>query len=180
MKSTPLESSFGERQVKTSQYKPDARASASHRSLRVNALARALGLYRRSCFYLPFALLCIFLGNTSFAAGKPTTIIFLSDDHGLLDSTPYGSTEVRTPNMQRSADSGLTFARAFIASPACAPSRAALLTGLMPARNGAENNRTFKRNAPDFHVAAPRLRIASNPRPSGIEKPSFANTQKCG
>jgi len=42
--------------------------------------------------------------------------------------------------MQRLADAGLTFTRAFAASPTCAPSRAALLTGLMPARNGAEPN----------------------------------------
>jgi N-sulfoglucosamine sulfohydrolase len=42
--------------------------------------------------------------------------------------------------MQRLADKGLTFNQAFVPSPSCAPARAALLTGLMPARNGAEPN----------------------------------------
>lgn len=47
--------------------------------------------------------------------------------------------------MQRLAAAGLTFDRAFVASPSCAPSRAALLTGLMPARNGAEPNHSKPR-----------------------------------
>ena len=69
----------------------------------------------------------------------PDIVIFLTDDQSQLDASPYGS-NLRTPNMQRLADAGLTFTRAFVASPSCAPSRAALLTGLMPARNGAEPN----------------------------------------
>jgi N-sulfoglucosamine sulfohydrolase len=82
-----------------------------------------------------------------FAAGepRPNLVVFLSDDHTLLDSTVYGSTEVRTPNMQRLASAGLVFDRAFVVSPSCAPSRAALLTGLMPARNGAEANHSKPR-----------------------------------
>ena len=76
---------------------------------------------------------------------RPNIVVFLTDDHSVLDSTVYGSTEVRTPNMQRLAASGLTFDRAFVASPSCAPSRAALLTGLMPARNGAEPNHSKPR-----------------------------------
>jgi N-sulfoglucosamine sulfohydrolase len=78
-------------------------------------------------------------------APKPNLVIFLSDDHSLLDSTVYGSKEVKTPNMERLAKAGLTFDRAFVASPSCAPSRAALLTGLMPARNGAEPNHSKPR-----------------------------------
>ena len=82
-----------------------------------------------------------------FAAdpAKPHLVIFLADDHSLLDSTVYGSKDVKTPNMQRLAAAGLTFDRAFVASPSCAPSRAALLTGLMPARNGAEANHSKPR-----------------------------------
>jgi len=42
--------------------------------------------------------------------------------------------------MERLAKAGLTFDKAYVASPSCAPSRAALLTGLYPAKNGAEPN----------------------------------------
>jgi N-sulfoglucosamine sulfohydrolase len=78
-------------------------------------------------------------------AARPHIVVFISDDHSLLDSTVYGAKDVKTPNMERLARAGLTFDRAFVASPSCAPSRAALLTGLMPARNGAEANHSKPR-----------------------------------
>ena len=79
------------------------------------------------------------------AADKPNLVVFICDDLGCLDTTPYGATDVRTPNMQRLASEGLLFRQAFVASPSCAPNRGALLTGLMPARNGAEPNHTRPR-----------------------------------
>jgi arylsulfatase A-like enzyme len=84
--------------------------------------------------------------GTGPALPRPNIVVFLSDDHGWLDSPVFGTTDVRTPTMERLAAEGLTFTHAFVASPSCAPSRAALLTGLMPARNGAEANQTFKRD----------------------------------
>lgn len=78
------------------------------------------------------------------AGERRNVVVFLTDDHGQLDSAPYGS-RLRTPNIQRLADAGLTFTRAFVASPSCAPSRAALLTGLMPALNGSEANHSKPR-----------------------------------
>jgi N-sulfoglucosamine sulfohydrolase len=89
---------------------------------------------------LPLALIA-----AATAAPRPDIVIFLTDDHSQRDATPYGSTELRTPHMQRLADAGLTFTRAYVASPTCAPSRAALLTGLMPARNGSEPNHSRPR-----------------------------------
>lgn len=74
------------------------------------------------------------------AKNPPNIVIFLTDDQSQEDLTPYGGRGLRTPNMQRVAENGLTFDRAYVASPTCAPSRAALLTGMMPARNGAEPN----------------------------------------
>lgn len=76
----------------------------------------------------------------------PDIVVFLTDDQGKLDCTPYAASGIRTPHMQRLADSGLTFTHAYVASPSCAPSRAALLTGLMPARNGAEANHSLPRS----------------------------------
>ena len=81
----------------------------------------------------------------SSSAAKPNIVVFLTDDLGYLDSSPYGSDDVRTPNFQRFAEAGCKFTHVFFASPSCAPSRAALLTGLMPARNGAEANHSRPR-----------------------------------
>jgi len=84
-------------------------------------------------------------GRVALAADRPNIVVFLTDDLGCLDTTPYGDNGIRTPNIQRLTDVGLTFNRAYVASPSCAPSRAALLTGLMPARNGAEPNHSRPR-----------------------------------
>jgi len=75
----------------------------------------------------------------------PDMLIYLSDDHSQFDSSLYGNANIPTPQFEALAADGLTFTHAFVASPSCAPSRAALLTGLMPARNGAQANHTFPR-----------------------------------
>jgi arylsulfatase len=61
-------------------------------------------------------------------AGSPNIVIVLADDLGYSDVSPYGS-EIRTPNIQQLADSGLRYNH-FTATAMCSPSRAALLTGL--------------------------------------------------
>ncbi|HET6576176.1 MAG TPA: sulfatase [Fimbriiglobus sp.] len=70
----------------------------------------------------------------------PNVVLFLADDLGWADCSINGAKDTRTPNMTRLAADGLTFTHAFVASPSCAPSRAALLTGLTPMRNGAMLN----------------------------------------
>jgi N-sulfoglucosamine sulfohydrolase len=87
----------------------------------------------------------ITFGFVAGAAARPNMVIFLSDDHGWLDSEVYGAKDLRTPNMVHLAKTGMTFTHCFVASPSCAPSRAAMLTGLMPARNGAEANHSKPR-----------------------------------
>ena len=95
--------------------------------------------------FISCAVLLMGLQSAAVGAERPNFVIFIADDLGRLDTEPYGNKEVRTPNMTRLAKAGLKFNNAFVASPSCAPSRAALLTGLMPARNGAEANHSKPR-----------------------------------
>jgi len=90
-------------------------------------------------------ILTIARGAVADDRTRPNIVVFIADDHSLRDSSVYGSTDLKTPNMARVAAEGLVFDCAFVASPSCAPSRAALLTGLMPARNGAEPNHSKPR-----------------------------------
>ncbi|WP_425618681.1 sulfatase [Anatilimnocola sp. NA78] len=78
--------------------------------------------------------------GSSAAADKPHIVLFLADDLSWSDCSLHGGPQGLTPNMARLAKEGMTFTHAFVASPSCAPSRAALLTGLDPMRNGAMLN----------------------------------------
>ncbi|MES2921771.1 MAG: sulfatase [Verrucomicrobiota bacterium] len=90
-------------------------------------------------------VLFLSLASVLAAADRPNIVVFLSDDHTVRDSSVYGSKDFPTPNMQRLASAGTTFDNAYVVSPSCAPSRAALLTGLFPQRNGAEANHAAPR-----------------------------------
>lgn len=71
----------------------------------------------------------------------PNIVLYIADDHGRNDSSVYNPMgDAITPQMAKLAAAGLTFNQAFVASPACGPSRSALLSGMMPIRNGAEHN----------------------------------------
>lgn len=63
---------------------------------------------------------------------RPNILIALSDDQSYPHASAYGSRMVSTPAFDRVAQQGILFNNAFVASPGCAPSRAALLTGLNP------------------------------------------------
>jgi arylsulfatase A-like enzyme len=76
------------------------------------------------------------LGGLTQAA-PPNVLFILADDLGWSDTTLHGTTRYyQTPNIERLARRGMTFTRAYSASPLCSPTRSAILTGLSPARTG--------------------------------------------
>jgi arylsulfatase A-like enzyme len=64
----------------------------------------------------------------------PNVVLMLADDLGFSDLGCYGG-EVRTPNIDRLARSGVRFSQ-FYNTARCSPSRASLLTGLHPHQTG--------------------------------------------
>ena len=79
-----------------------------------------------------FSLLGLALVLHVQAAGatrRPNIVFFIFDDWGWRDSGAYGSTWVKTPNIDRVAREGVRFTNAFTTNPKCSPCRATVLTG---------------------------------------------------
>jgi choline-sulfatase len=55
-----------------------------------------------------------------------------ADDHAAYVTGAYGNKQVRTPNLDRLAASGMRFDRAYCNSPVCTASRQSFLTGRYP------------------------------------------------
>ncbi|WP_142715002.1 sulfatase family protein [Fodinibius sediminis] len=83
-------------------------------------------------------ILGIFIGWATPAAAQeqPPNILFvISDDQSFPHASAYGADFVETPAFDRVAREGVLFTNAFVASPGCSPSRAAILTGRYPWQN---------------------------------------------
>lgn len=62
--------------------------------------------------------------------GKPNMLLVIADQHRFDWLEGQGDLPVRTPNINRLRELGITFSRATTPSPLCAPARACLATGL--------------------------------------------------
>ncbi len=82
------------------------------------------------------AILSCLLCGSAAAVEKPNIVIVFADDLGYGDLGCYGHPTMRTPNLDRMAAEGLRFTEFYSAAEVCTPSRAALLTGRYPIRNG--------------------------------------------
>ncbi len=69
---------------------------------------------------------------------RPNFVIIVTDDHGIGDVGCYGHPEVRTPNLDRLAASGVRFTQWYANAPVCSASRAAIMTGKYPDRAGVQ------------------------------------------
>lgn len=63
-------------------------------------------------------------------------VFIFADDLGYGDLGCYGNDSISTPNIDALADRGLRFTNFYSTSPICSPSRAGLLTGQYPIKNG--------------------------------------------
>ena len=83
---------------------------------------------------LVFTLTVLLAATFARAADKPNVIVILADDLGVADLGCYGNSFHETPHLDQLAKDGIRFTNAYSACTVCSPTRAALMTGLYPAR----------------------------------------------
>ena len=96
-------------------------------------------------------LLTGFLTLAAQTPERPNVILILTDNHGAWTLGAYGNRDIRTPHIDRLAGEGVLFTRAHANNAVCSPTRASLLTGLMPSQHG-------------VHTLSRRRRRANRPR----------------
>jgi len=74
------------------------------------------------------------------ALDRKHVIFLLSDQHNAAIAGFAGDQYVRTPNLDKLAATGVVLDNCYCNSPLCVPSRASLLSGLLPSQNGVFNN----------------------------------------
>jgi arylsulfatase len=85
------------------------------------------------------AFLLLSSSMMSAAESQPNIILIFTDDQGYQDLGCFGSSTIKTPNLDRMASEGLKLTN-FYAQPVCGVSRAALMTGSYPIRVGEPGN----------------------------------------
>ncbi len=71
---------------------------------------------------------------------RPNIIFIMSDDHGFQAISAYNGKLNHTPNIDKIAEQGAIFNKAFVTNSICAPSRAVMLTGKFSHINGKVDN----------------------------------------
>ncbi|HBE72369.1 MAG TPA: hypothetical protein DDW52_29900 [Planctomycetaceae bacterium] len=103
---------------------------------------------------------CWAFGATAAQAERPNIIMFLIDDQNPSSIAAFGG-DTYTPNLDRMADEGMKFTRAYVSSSVCTPSRYSFLTGRFAgnshSRLYAEDvGGTENQGLPNFNVALER------------------------
>ncbi len=94
-------------------------------------------MYRKSGLFL---MLFLAWGWALFAQQQPNILVIISDDHAYQTISAYGSKFTQTPNIDRLANEGALFTKAYVTNSICGPARATFLSGKYSHLNGFKDN----------------------------------------
>ncbi len=100
---------------------------------------------------------------------KPNVILIFADDLGYGDISGFGykQSPFKTPNLEKMASEGVKLTHNYVPVPYCAPSRATILTGRYPFRNGVVHNPAPDAGINDVGLAPDEITIAEALKPAG-------------
>ena len=109
---------------------------------------------------IKFLIISIFLISCNNSDHTNFIVIFL-DDMGYGDLGSYGHPTIKTPNLDKMSNEGQKWTQFYSASSVCTPSRAGLLTGRLPIRNGmiGSDNNSSRVLFPDSEFGLPESEI---------------------
>ena len=93
-------------------------------------------------------------------------IVWISNEDMSPHLGAYGDTLARTPVLDRLAKESIRYTRAFTTAPVCAPSRAAIITGMYQNAIGAQHMRTTEDRVPELpgpYLAVPPFYVKAFP-----------------
>ncbi|MHC4299454.1 MAG: sulfatase [Planctomycetota bacterium] len=102
-----------------------------------------------------YALFILALAHSCHGADKPN-VLFIAIDDLRPELGCYGSDIAITPNLDRLAENGLLFERAYCQQAICSPSRASLMTGARPDTINIIENYTYFRDLNPNIVTLPQ------------------------
>jgi arylsulfatase A-like enzyme len=98
-----------------------------------------------------FLICALLLGIARGACAQPRpNIVWISNEDMSPHLGAYGDPLARTPNLDRLAKASIRFTHAFTTAPVCAPSRAAIITGMHQNAIGAQHMRTTENRVPEL------------------------------
>ena len=100
------------------------------------------------------APVCIAAASCSSKDETPNFIIFIADDVSRDDIGCYANTQVKTPNIDNLAASGLRFNNFFLTASSSSPSRNSIITGRYPHNTGGAELHT---EPPEYMVSFPEV-----------------------
>src|SRR4051812_46595435 len=78
----------------------------------------------------------LYAADNKAAPDRPNILIIISDDLAAWMVGCYGNKDIRTPNIDNLARTGMRFINPFVCTPICSASRATLFTGRVPRQTG--------------------------------------------
>ncbi|MCP4885466.1 MAG: sulfatase [Planctomycetaceae bacterium] len=96
---------------------------------------------------------------TAQDSDRPNIVLIMAEDIG-NDLACYGTKGVKTPILDKLANSGIRYTRFYTNSPICSPSRTALMLGMYQTSSNGHNHRSKVEGAPGLHYLTHYLRQA--------------------
>jgi len=100
---------------------------------------------------------------------RPNVIVIVVDDLGFGDLSIHGSPDLKTPNIDALARSGVRCVNGYVSCPVCAPTRAGIMTGRYQQRFGLESNPNPTTNAGEAGLPRTEMTLAEALKQQGYD-----------